>query len=218
MANDYDPAVAIPGIRYVRLGYLTTFESGYTLTVGDRIGGNKRQAKLKPAYHSMLSSLDPTVGDREFSAGAVGLLGWLAQEGLLALVKDDDILDDLDMVPVPRRVMAFVEDLEEGYLLRVGDDEPFAISELGARFLPYMDGVRTLAEIAGLVKGEILDDPEERPTVETNEREQGRTFDSFLKEDALVLIRDMTRSGAVSFEPADSEGPIPATAPTAAEN
>jgi hypothetical protein len=203
MSIHYDPAVVNLGVRYVRLGYLTTFETGYTLTVGDRTGGEKRGAKLTPAYHALLSSLDPTVDDREFVAKELGLLGWLAGRGFVALVQADADPKDLTMVPVPRQEIAIVEELEEGYLLRVGDDEPFPVSELGARFLPLVDGERTLGEIAEVVKNEILADPEERSSVERNEKTQGRTFDSSLVEEALVLIREFMRSGAITFEPAE---------------
>jgi hypothetical protein len=201
MTIEYDPAVVNLGVRYVRLGYLTPFESGYTLTVGDRTGAEKRGAKLTPAYYRLVSSLDPTVDDREFVAEELGLLAWLAGEGFIALVQADATLDDLTMIPVPRRDIAVVEDLDEGYLLRVGDEEPFTVSELGARFLPLVDGERTLGQIAEIVKNEILADPEEQGTVEQNEKDQGRSFDSFLVEEALVLIRDFATSQAITFEP-----------------
>ena len=201
MTTPYDPAILNAGIRYLRLGYVTSFESGHTLTVGDRAGSDKRGVKLTPAYHALISSLDPTVGDREFTAEELGLLGWLAGQGFIALVPDDAGLDDLTVVPVPRRDLTVVEELDEGYLLRAGDDAPFVVSELGARFLPLVDGQRTLGAIAHTVKTEILADHEERLSVENNEKAQERTFDSFLVDEALVLIRDFTRSGAITFEP-----------------
>jgi hypothetical protein len=201
MTIDFDPAIAHPGIRCVRLGYLTRFDSGHTLTVGDRVGGEKRGVKLTPAYYTLLSSLDPTVADRDFTAEELGLLGWLAEQGFVALVEGDAALSDLTVVPVPRRGIAFVEELAEGYLVQVGDDEPFPVSELGARFLPFLDGSRTLGEIAQILKDGILEDPEERLTVEQNEKDQGRTFDSLLVEEALVLIRDFARSAGITFEP-----------------
>ncbi|WP_133159705.1 hypothetical protein [Cryobacterium sp. TMN-39-2] len=201
MTIHYDPAMVNPGIRYVGLGYLTPFESGHTLTVGDRTGGDKRGVKLTPAYCTLISSLDPTVGDRDFTAEELGLLGWLAGQGFIALVAGDAGFEDLTVVPVPRRDIAVVEDLDEGYLLRAGDDAPFAVSELGARFLPFVDGERTLGEIALAVKTEVLADHEGRLSVEKNEKDQGRTFDSVLVEEALVLIRDFARAGAITFEP-----------------
>jgi hypothetical protein len=196
-----DPAVGNSGVRYARLGYFTWFESGYTITVGDRIGGDKRAAKLTPPNHRFLSSLDPTVDDREFAAGELAMLEWLAGQGLAALVPADAALEDLTMIPVPRRDMAFVEDLDEGYLLQVVDGEPFAVSKIGAQFIPFFDGDRTLGEIAEIVKSEILANPEEQGTVEQIEKEQGRSLDSFLVEEALVLIRDFAPSQAITFEP-----------------
>ena len=201
MTIPYDPAILNPGIRYVRLGYVTPFESGHTLTVGDRAGGDKRGVKLTPAYFTLISSLDPTVGDREFTAEELGLLGWLAGQDFIALVTGDAGFEDLNVVPVPRRDIAVVEDLDEGYLIRAGDDAPFAVSELGARFLPLVDGERTLGEIAQAVKTEVLAGHEGRLAVEKNEKIQGRTFDSFLVDEALVLIRDFTGAGAITFEP-----------------
>jgi hypothetical protein len=201
MTIEYDPAVANLGVRYVRLGYLTKAESGYTLTVGDWPGGVQRAAKLTPTYHRFVSSLDPTVDNREFVAEGWGLLGWLAGGGFIALVQADATSEDLTMIPVVRRGIVIVEDLDQGYLLRAGDDEPFVVSELGARFLPLMDSERTLGQIAEIVKNDILANPEEQRTVEQNEREQGRSFDSFLVEEALVLIRDLTKSQAITFEP-----------------
>ena len=196
-----DPAVGNSGVRYARLGYFTWFESGYTITVGDRIGGDKRAAKLTPPNHRFLSSLDPTVDDREFAAGELAMLEWLAGQGLVALVPADAALKDLTMIPVPRRDMAFVEDLDEGYLLQVVDGEPFAVSKIGAQFIPFFDGDRTLGEIAEIVKSEILANPEEQGSVEQIEKEQGRSLDSFLVEEALVLIRDFAPSQAITFEP-----------------
>jgi hypothetical protein len=201
MTTETDPAVVNSGVRYVRLGYLTKFESGYTHTVGDRPGGDKRAAKLTPAYHRLISSLDPTVDDRKFVAGELGLLGWLAGEGFIALVQGDAALKDLAMIPVPRRHMGFVEDPDDGYLLRVVDEEPFAISEIGARFIPLIDSERTLGEIAEIVKSEILIQREEEEAAEQNEKDQDRSFDLFLVEEALVLIRDFAKSQAITFEP-----------------
>jgi hypothetical protein len=201
MTTEHDPAVVNSGVRYARLGYLTEFESGYTLTVGDRIGGDKRGAKLTPPYHRLLSSLDPTVDDREFAAGEAGLLEWLAGQGLVALVRAAAALEDLTMIPVPRRDMAFVKDLDEGYLLQVVDGEPFAVSEIGRRFIPFVDGDRTLGEIAEIVKSEILIKPEEGETVDQNEKDRLRSIDLFLVEEALVLIRDFAPSQAMTFEP-----------------
>jgi hypothetical protein len=203
MTIEYDPAVVNLGVRYVLLGFLTPSESGYTLTVGDRTGGEKRGAKLTPAYHRLVSSLDPTVDDREFAAEELGLLGWLAGRGFIALVQADAAPKNLTMIPVVRRGIAIVENLDEGYLLQVGDDEPFVVSELGVRFLPLIDGERSLGQIAETVKNEILANPAEQGTVEQNEKEQGRTFDSFLMEEALVLIRDLTKSQAITFEPTE---------------
>ncbi|MGY4857701.1 hypothetical protein [Cryobacterium sp. AP23] len=201
MTIHYDPAIENPGIRYLRLGYLTPFEGGHTLTVGDRTGGDKRGVKLTPAYYTLISSLDPTIGDREFTAEELGLLGWLAGQGFLALVAGDAGIADLTVVPVPRREMAIVEDLDEGYLIRAGDDAPFVVSELGAQFLPLVDGERTLGEIAHAVKTEVLADHEGRLIVEKNEKDRGRTFDSFLMDEALALTRDFSRAGAITFEP-----------------
>ena len=196
-----DPAVGNSGVRYARLGYFTWFESGYTITVGDRIGGDKRAAKLTPPNHRFLSSLDPTVDDREFAAGELAMLEWLAGQGLVALVRADAALEDLTMIPVARRDMAFVEDLDEGYLLQVVDGEPFAVSKIGAQFIPFFDGDRTLGEIAEIVKSEILIQREEEEAAEQNEKDQDRSFDLFLVEEALVLIRDFAKSQAITFEP-----------------
>jgi hypothetical protein len=201
MTIEHDLAVVNSGVRYARLGYFTEFESGYTLTVGDRIGGDKRGAKLTPPYYRLLSSLDPTVDDREFAAGEVGLLEWLAGQGLVALVRADAGLEDLTMIPVPRRDMAFVKDLDEGYLLQVVDGEPFVVSEIGRRFIPFVDGDRTLGEIAEIVKSEILIKPEEGETADQNEKDRLRSIDLFLVEEALVLIRDFAPSQAMTFEP-----------------
>jgi hypothetical protein len=201
MTIENDPAVGNSGVRYARLGYFTWFESGYTITVGDRIGGDKRAAKLTPPNHRFLSSLDPTVDDREFATGELALLEWLAGQGLVALVSANATLADLTMIPVPRRDMAFVEELDEGYLLQVVDGEPFAVSKIGAQFIPFFDGDRTLGEIAEILKGEILANPEEQGTVEQIEKDRGRSLDSVLLEEALVLIRDFAPSQAITFEP-----------------
>jgi hypothetical protein len=201
MTSETDPAVANPGVRYARLGYFTKFDSGYTLTVGDRIGGDKRGAKLTAPYHRLLSSLDPTVDDREFAAGELGLLEWLAGEGLVALVRADAALADLTMIPVPRRGMGFVKDLDGGRLLKVVDEEPFAVSEIGRRFIPFVDGERTLGEVAEMVKSEFLMKREEEDAAEQTEIDQLRSIDLFLIEEALVLIRDFAPSQAMTFEP-----------------
>jgi hypothetical protein len=196
-----DPAVGNSGVRYARMGYFTWFESGYIITVGDRIGGDKRAAKLTPPNHRFLSSLDPTVDDREFAAGELAMLEWLAGQGLVALVPADATLEDLTMIPVPRRRMGFVKDLDEGHLLKVVDEEPFAVSNIGAQFIPFVDGDRTLGEIAEIVKSEILANPEEQGSVEQIEKDRGRSLDSVLVEEALVLIRDFAPSQAITFEP-----------------
>jgi hypothetical protein len=64
-----------------------------------------------------------------------------------------------------------------------------------------MDGERTLGQIAEMVKNAILADPADRVTVEQEEKREGRSFDSFLVEEALVLIRDLPKLQAITFEP-----------------
>ncbi|SDE07369.1 hypothetical protein [Auraticoccus monumenti] len=204
MTIRYHPAILDPSTRYVRLGYLTPSEGGYILTVGDRAGGDKRGVRLTAEYRSLVDSLDPTVGDREFSAEELGLLGWLADQGCITLMKGDAALEDFTVVPVPRREMAFVEDLDQGCLVRVGDDPPFGLSELGARFLPLIDGERTLGEIAEAVKKDVLADPAWRSSEQQDEEDEVRAFESFLAGEAFIAIRDFTRSGGISFEPAAS--------------
>ena len=80
-------------------------------------------------------------------------------------------------------------------------DEHVVVSELGARFLPLINGERTLDEIAKIVKNDILADPEALISVHKNENDQGRTFESFLVEESLILIRDFIKLRAITFEP-----------------
>jgi hypothetical protein len=201
MTSENDRAVVNSGVRYARLGYFTWFESGYTLTVGDRIGGDKRAAKLTPPNHRFLSSLDPTADDREFTAGELALLEWLAGQGLVAPVPANATLEDLTMIPVPRRRMGLFKDLDGGRLLKVVDEEPFAVSEIGRRFIPFVDGERTLGEVAEMVKSEFLMKREEEDAAKQTEIDQLRSIDLFFIEEALVLIRDFAPSQAMTFEP-----------------
>ena len=201
MTIDDDPAILNPRSRYVRLGYLTPFESDYVLTVGDHTGGTKRGVKLTPTHFELISSLDPTVNDRQFTNEELGLLGWLAGQGFIALIADDAHPDEFAIIPVPRQEMSYEEILTEGYRVRAGDNEPFFVSELGARFLSLIDGQRTLGQIAEKVKENLLSDPEGRVSVLQNESEYGRTLNQFLSEEAFGLIQSALTSGAITFEP-----------------
>lgn len=190
-----------PAIHVIRLGYITRIDSGvFVQTVGDWLGGHKRSLSLTSDQHDLLMSLDPTTGDRGFTPGQREFLLWMANEGYLALVGESPTITDLTIVPVPRREIEVIESKDDGYILRVEGGEPFALSELGARFLPQIDGFLPLSEIASVVKTGILSEPGGPGNVEKNENSQGRGFDSFLKEDAFNLIRVMTSSRAMTFE------------------
>ena len=185
----------------IRLGYVTEFPTGHTLTVGDRIGGEKRGVRLTAERAALLASLNPMVTDREFDAIQMSLLSWMAEQDLLAVVKSDGALSDLTMILVMRRDVVLEEILDEGYRVHAGDAEPFVISELSGYLIQQIDGRRTVYQMAENVRKQILGTSEGRQAVANNEQEQGRSLDSFLLEDVFELIGLLLKSGAATVEP-----------------
>lgn len=200
MVQPYEPSIFKSDVWVVRLGYFSNFKGGHSITVGDRIGGLKRGLGLPPEYYELLSSVDPTVHNREFTLEEQAMLCWMDEHEIVSLIRGGTDLADFGVIPVPRQAMTLVEDLRQGYRIRVGDLETISISELGARFLPLIDGHRTLGEIAAVIKRDTLANPSDRNVIRKNEEKQGRTFDSFLREEAFIFIRQTMNSGAMTFE------------------
>lgn len=189
------------GVHIIRLGNLGRINDGYNITVAKQPEGTLRGFGLKKEHFDLVASLDPTVTDREFSPMEQALLLTLARENALAFVKDDDDLAGFNMVPCSRETITLVEALEDGFRLRVNEGELFTISEMGYRFVPLIERNRSVGEIAAIVKQNMLSDPDDREIIDAAVQDQGRSFDSFLAEEAFFFIREMTNSGALTFEP-----------------
>lgn len=202
MATEYNPNIFDDGdVHIVRLGYFLPSEAGYSLVLDDRIGGHKRGFGLEPQFFDLLVSLDPTESDRNFTQDEQALLIWMADQGILSLIGVHADLVDFNMIPVSRQPLSLVEELEQGYRIRVGDGEPFTISEIAFRFLPLIDGLRTLGEIAALVERDTLANTADRQMAMQVEHDHGRNFGSLLREEVFHFIGQVTRSGAMTFEP-----------------
>lgn len=202
MNKEYDISIFDGGVHYIRLGYMIATADGYNLTVGDRAGGTPKGLSLTAQYFDLLVSLDPTVSDRNFTAEEQGLLWWMAREGYVALVGADGALRDFDIVAVSRKNLQLVEELEQGYRVRTESGQPFKVSELGYRFLPDMDGHRSLDEIGETVLRNTFAHVGDRENALQFEAASGRSFESYLVMELLQLIKDLTTSGAMTFEPA----------------
>lgn len=200
-AHVFDAGIFLQPFHIVRLGYLTHFETSSTLTVGDYVGGKKLGMKLTPEHVALLSSLDPTVNDREFVSEHLGLITWMAEQGFLLIVKSDADAKDLNIVPVPRREVNIDKAVKNGYRVLTNNGEPFIVTELGVRLLSAIDGQATLGEIVEGVKQAIINNPEEQLLIAKNEKESGKSFDLMLLDEALALIKATLTSRALSYEP-----------------
>jgi hypothetical protein len=199
--STFDTKLLLKPFHVIRLGYITHFESGSTLTVGDYVGGTKLGVKLKPAYIDFLNSLDATVNDREFDAAELGLISWMAEQNFIMILSYDANITDLNMIPVLRSVIMLDQKNEREYVTCSASSTNFSLSELGGFFFSLVDGVRTLGEIVENVKQGVLNDPSGPLLVTENEKEHGKTFDLILLEEALDFIKATTVAEVITYEP-----------------
>lgn len=194
-------AMVLGRTHIVPLGYLSRVDGWHQLTVGDRVGGDKRQYRLMPEHRELLASLDPMVLDREFSSQEQHLLRAMATDRMVAPLGAGAPLSALDVIPVPRQSLAVVGTIDDSYRIRVGDGWSIVLSEYEGRLLPLIDGHRTLADILREVEGRALVDPDDRRMIAEAELEEGRSFEAYLFELAISFIATTRRSGALTFEP-----------------
>lgn len=190
-----------PGLHTIRLGHISSYKGAPNLTVTEQPSGALSGFALTDEQAQFLLSLDPKTVDGSYTDEEQGLLLALGRRGGVAFWSDKDALVALDVVPVSRQPLSVVRETEDGYELRVGDGEPFELSDLGGRFFPFLASGRSIGEITLLVKEALLEDPVGREFVEQVEVYEQRPFDSRLADEALELIRVMTKSGAFTFEP-----------------
>lgn len=176
---------------------------GHTYLSGGRyftyVRGHDAAVELHREAHALLSSLDAATS-QVFTGLEHLVLLWLADLDLVALIPESAALTALDMVPVSRRPMKLVVETEDGYIIRTKEGDPFTLSELPLRFLFFVDGRRTVAEIAALVGQGVLADPDDRAAVEQVQA-RGSSLDAVLLGAAYALISQMSASGAMTFEP-----------------
>lgn len=196
-ARRYEPDIFSQSLVAIPLGLI---DSAGDITFGARPGGTLGGIVLDPDYRTFIEGLDLEQDLRERSVDDQALLWWMGNAGMLALVRRDDPDGVLDLVPVVRRGMRIDEESDDGYRIGLDGGGSFDVTELGARFLPHMDGTTTLQRIASRVREEALADPEDRALVRAAETAEGVSFEHKLAETALETVIAMRASGAATFE------------------
>ncbi|OUE22189.1 hypothetical protein BFL35_08415 [Clavibacter michiganensis] len=187
-------------MHVVPLGYIGEFEGTPNLALLDPLTSKTRNHTLAPETARLLRSIDPTLSDQDLDEQDRRLLAGYAKLGIVALIGDDAPLSALDVIPVPRVDIVLDEVLDDGYRFSSGSDEPFELTEYGARFLTKADGRRTLGEIAEATRDDALGDDADRAAIEEGVARTGQSFERFLMDEAYRLISALQGRVAVTFE------------------
>ncbi|MFT7766809.1 hypothetical protein [Clavibacter tessellarius] len=188
-------------MHVVQLGYLSEVDGEPNVTLQDPRTEERKGHRLDPAMFALLQALDPTDTVHDFTPEEWRCLRGFARLGIVAITSDQDSVDELTFIPVPRADIRFVGMTDRGYQLTSTLGETFELSEHSTRFLGMADSKRSLAEIVAAVEQEALARAEERPYIEEIERESGASFGEFLEAEAYRFIRALRGNQAVSFEP-----------------
>jgi len=177
------------------LGYRTNLDGKPNVTLQNPSTEERNGFTVTPEYFEFLNSIDPTVSiEREDTR-----LRQLSDLGIVALLPDNALLNDLTVVPVARSSITLQEVLDDGYRFGFGDNMSFTATEFGGRFLQLLDSRRTLGEIIQTVKDNALDDEVNAAAIAENER-LGNSFDRFLIDEAYSFAKTLIDSGAATFE------------------
>ncbi|MBF4625625.1 hypothetical protein [Clavibacter sp. VKM Ac-2872] len=187
-------------MHVVPLGYLGEFEGEPNLALLDPLTSKTRNHTLAPETARLLRSIDPTLADQDLDEQERRLLVGYAKLGIVARIGDDAPLSALDVIPVPRVDIILDEVLDDGYRFSSGSDEPFELTEYGARFLTEADGPRTLGEIAEATRDDALAVDADRAAIEEGVARTGQSFERFLMDEAYRLISALRGRVAVTFE------------------
>lgn len=202
MSNGIDPSIFDEPLHIIPLGYFTQVAGEWEVTVGDRPSGMKKFGlRLHREDFELLASLDPGVQNRVFSTRERALLARLAEVGLVRFHRPDSGVEDLDLIPVPRKDFILEEILDEGYRIGIGSNESLTVSEYASRFITKINGTRSVREIVGAIEKEALADPEDAEAIAEYEKESGEPFPKYLYTVAIETVGDLHRSGAATFEP-----------------
>ena len=188
-------------MHVVRLGYLSEVDGEPNVTVQDPRTEERKGYRLDPAMFALLHALDPTDTVHDFTPEEWRYLRGFARLGIVAITSDQDSVDELTFIPVPRPDIRFVGMTDRGYQLTSTLGRTFELSEHSTRFLGLADSRRSLAEIVRSVQQEAVARAEEQSDIERIERESGASFGEFLEAEAYRFIRALRGNDAVSFEP-----------------
>lgn len=187
-----------PGARVVPLGHI---DADGDLTLGDTVGGTLRGFRLTDEYRNLLADHDRLLSGQGLSAHERALLWWMGNQGMVAIIPAGSAAEALELIPVLRRKLTRVEDAgADGYRIHVDGGESLFASELAARFLPHMDGKRTLGELADVVRRELLENEEDAQAIREAESAEGRDLTDFLAVAALELVIGLLSASAATFE------------------
>ncbi|WP_193791072.1 hypothetical protein [Clavibacter michiganensis] len=188
-------------MHVVRLGYLSEVDGAPNITIQDPRTEERKGYRLDPSMYALLHELDPTETVHDFTPEEWRYLRGFARLGIVAITNDQDSVDELTFIPVPRADIRFVGMTDGGYELTSTLGRTFELSEHSTRFLGMADSKRSLAEIVAAVQQEALARAEEQPAIEEIERDSGMSFGEFLEAEAYRFIRALRGNEAISFEP-----------------
>ncbi|MBD5380669.1 PqqD family protein [Clavibacter sepedonicus] len=187
-------------MRVVQLGHIAEFDGRHNMAVQDPLTRKAASYDLTPEALELLLSLDPTETGRVFTPEERRLLQICAGLRMVALVEDGAPLSELPIIPAPRYDVILDAILEDGYRFTSEVDEPFELSEYGARLMSRVDGRTTLGEIALAVKQEALADEEDRAAIRVGEVELQQTFDEYIEDEVYRFIAALRGREAITFE------------------
>ncbi|MBF4625623.1 hypothetical protein [Clavibacter sp. VKM Ac-2872] len=192
-------------MHVIQLGHLGVLDGQPNLALQDPLTRRTRHFSPRPEDAELLRSIDPTRTDQDFTEEERRRLVGFARLGIVALYGDDAPLSALDVIPAPRVDIVLDAVLDEGYRFTSASDEPFELTEYGARFLYRVDGRRTLGEIALATRDDALADDADRAAIEEGVQRLGMSFEEFLTEEAYRFVSSLRGRVALTFETTEDE-------------
>jgi len=187
-------------MHVMQLGHIREFDGRFNIAVQDPLTRKPASYDLTPQALAILRSLDPTETDRDFTPEEKRLLELCSALRMVAMHDDDAPFSHLTIIPAPRYDVVLDAILEEGYRFSSEVDEPFELSEYGARLLARVDGRTSLGDIALAVERDALADPEDTAAIRVHEVEQHQGFHDFLRDEVFRFVAALRGREAITFE------------------
>lgn len=188
-------------VHVLLLGTLGELNGVPNLTLQSKPDNALAGYSMSEEQRAFLETLDPTTGDRSFSVDEEETLKLLDKLQAAVFIPHKASYEELKFIPTPRKAMKLLSEGEDSILLEIEGSIPLAATTMDGYFIMHVDGVKTMAEIVGLVKADIMQVPDATSIIQMNEEEQNKSFDEILTTSALAFIKTFSSAKVITLEP-----------------